>query len=111
MSEHTTFLHCIRAGDLMADWLEEGNNSVRLRIRVQPRAAATSIAGEYGDALRIRVAAPPVDGAANHELVRFLAKRLRVPASAITIVHGHTGRTKLLDVQGVTPESVRRLLI
>ena len=65
-----------------------------MRVRVQPRAGRTEIAGVRGDALRIRVAAPPVDGAANRELIRFLARRLRLPRSAVEVRGGLRGRNK-----------------
>jgi uncharacterized protein (TIGR00251 family) len=57
----------------------------------------------HGDALRVRLAAPPVDGAANEALTRFLAERLRVPRSAVRLVSGETSRTKLVDVDGLDP--------
>ena len=78
---------------------------VRLRIRVQPRASRTEVAGPHGDELRIRLAAPPVDGAANEALVRFLAERLGVARSRVTIVAGHTGRSKLVEVEGIGPDA------
>jgi uncharacterized protein (TIGR00251 family) len=85
-------------------------SGITLRVRVQPRASRTDVAGPYGDALRIRVAAPPVDGAANDELIRFLATRLGVPRSAITIVSGATGRSKVAAVEGIgASEAARRL--
>ena len=62
------------------------SSPVVLAVHVQPRAPRTEVVGRYGDALKIRVHAPPVDGAANAELVRFLAERLGVPRSAVTIV-------------------------
>ncbi|OGU11065.1 MAG: hypothetical protein A2W29_02300, partial [Gemmatimonadetes bacterium RBG_16_66_8] len=69
------------------------------------------IAGRHGDAIRIRLAAPPVDGAANTELVKFLAERLGVPRSAITIVRGASGRRKTVSVDGLTTDRVQRLLV
>ena len=77
---------------------------IQLTIRVQPRAARTEIVGEHGGALKIRVAAPPVDGAANETLVRFLAERLGVSRSAVTISGGASGRAKVMRVAGITPE-------
>ena len=63
-----------------------------------------------GDAIRLRLTAPPVHGAANDALVRFLAGLLEVPRSAVELVAGHTGRSKLVDVNGITPgEAARRL--
>lgn len=80
-------------------------------MHVVPRSKTTELAGRYGDAVRIRLAAPPVDGAANAELVRFVAKRLGVSRSAVTIVRGATGRRKTLAVNGVTADRVERLLL
>lgn len=82
----------------------------RIRVRVQPRASRTESAGIHGDALRIRVAAPPVDGAANLALVRFLADRLRVPQRAVTVVRGAAAREKDVEVTGVGPEAAARAL-
>ena len=79
-------------------------------MHVVPRARTTAVAGRHGDALKIRLAAPPVDGAANEELVRFLAERLAVPRSAITIATGHTGRRKTVKIAGVeTADALRTL--
>jgi uncharacterized protein (TIGR00251 family) len=74
---------------------------VRLRIHVQPGASRTEIAGHHGDALRIRVATPPVDGRANDALVRYLADRLDVPRRTVEIVAGMTSRRKVVDVSGI----------
>lgn len=79
-------------------------------MRVQQRAARTEIIGAHGDALKIRVAAPPVDGAANEALGRFLARQLGVPRAAVAVVSGQGGRTKVLRVTGITlAEAVERL--
>jgi hypothetical protein len=69
-------------------------------VHVQPNARRTQVAGRHGDAIKIRVAAPPVDGAANAELVRFLAEHLNVPRSAFEIVRGGGGRRKQVRVAG-----------
>ncbi len=74
---------------------------MRLQVQVQPRASRTEVAGPHGGALRIRLAAPPVDGEANAELVAFLARRLGVPKAAVTIVRGESGRRKVVAVAGV----------
>ena len=74
-----------------------------LRVIVVPRASRTEIAGEHGDALKIRLAAPPVDGAANDELIAFLAKRLGVPRGALTIAAGATSRRKSVRVESLAP--------
>lgn len=82
----------------------------RIRVRVQPRAAHTGVVGLHGDAVRIRVAAPPVDGAANEALVRFLAERLEVPRRAVLLAHGTGSRDKIVDVTGLAPDRASRLL-
>lgn len=79
---------------------------VRLTLHVQPRAARTEIVGLHGDALKLRLAAPPVDGAANDALIRFLAERLGVSRSALTLVSGATSRRKVVEVAGMTAETV-----
>ena len=79
-------------------------------MRVQPRASRTELAGRYGDALKIRLAASPVDGAANEALVRFLAERLKVPRSSVALMAGAGARAKVLAVTGIGLEqAVRRL--
>ncbi len=98
------------ASNLIPVWLQADAYIVRLRVRVQPRASRTEVAGAYGDALRIRVAAPPVDGEANEELVRWLAKCLGVARSRVRIVSGETGRNKVIAVEGVTTAQVERAL-
>jgi uncharacterized protein (TIGR00251 family) len=79
-------------------------------VHVVPRARATMVAGRHGDALKIRLAAPPVDGAANDELVRFLAEQLGVPRSAVTITTGHTGRRKTVKITGIETAAALRAL-
>jgi len=79
-------------------------------VRVQPRASRTEVAGPHGDAVRIRLTAPPVDGAANEALVRFLAERLEVPRSAVRIEGGTSGRSKVVAIDGIDPDTaIRRL--
>jgi uncharacterized protein (TIGR00251 family) len=90
---------------------EQRNESVRVRIRVQPRASRTEIAGEHDGALKVRVAAPPVDGAANEELVRFIAKRMGVAQSRVRVTTGETGRSKVIEIDGVDVHSVRMALL
>ncbi len=83
---------------------------VELQLQVQPRASRTEVAGPHGGALKIRLAAPPVDGEANDELIRFLAKVLGVPRSAVEIVSGETGRRKRVRVAGADAAFVRERL-
>ena len=81
-----------------------------LVVRVQPRASRNEIAGISGGAIRIRLMAPPVEGAANDALVRLLAARLDLPRSALALISGQTGRTKVVAVEGVSAEEVGRRL-
>jgi len=67
--------------------------------------------GLHGDALRIRLSAPPVDGAANEALIRYLAERLGLPRSAVELVSGASGRRKVLRIGGVTAETASRALL
>ncbi len=90
--------------------LEQRGDAVRLSVRAQPRASRSEIVGEHDGALKVRLAAPPVDGEANRELVRFLAKRLGVAPSRVSVVAGESGRSKVVEVAGVTVEVVERLL-
>lgn len=80
-------------------------------VHVVPRAKQTAVAGTHGDAVRICVAAPPVDGAANAELVRFLADRLRVPRAAVAITAGAGGRRKTVTITGLNAGALRRALL
>jgi uncharacterized protein (TIGR00251 family) len=81
-----------------------------LRVRVQPRAKKSELAGEREGALVVRVNAPPVDGKANAALCKLLAKRLGVPASAVSVVRGQTSRDKLVEVVGIASEELRARL-
>jgi uncharacterized protein (TIGR00251 family) len=82
-----------------------------LRVRVQPRSARDALAGERDGALVVRLKAPPVDGAANEALARFLGARLEVPASAVRIVSGARGRNKLVAVNGIDAATARARLV
>jgi uncharacterized protein len=83
---------------------------VRVDVHVQPRASKTEIVGMHGGAVKIRLAAPPVDGAANAALVEFVAARLGIAKSRVRVVAGLTGRRKVLQIEGVTAESVAAAL-
>jgi hypothetical protein len=83
---------------------------VRVSVRVQPRASANEVAGIHGDGLRIRLTAPPVEGAANDALVDFLAKSLGIARRDITIVAGSSSRSKIVELTGITEDRVRSLL-
>ena len=81
-----------------------------LDVWVQPRASRDELAGVQGDALKLRVAAPPVDGEANEAVVRLLAKATGLPRSALEIVRGQSGRRKTVRLQGLEVEEARRRL-
>jgi uncharacterized protein (TIGR00251 family) len=78
----------------------EKDRGLTFAVRIIPRASRSEIAGEYNGALRIRIAAPPVDGAANRELVRLLAKSFKLPQNAIEIVSGAGSKNKIVHVSG-----------
>ena len=82
----------------------------RLTIKVHPRAKRSALAGRIGDAWKLSLAAPPVDGKANEECVRFLAELAGVPRSRVRIVMGLTSRVKVVEFEGVTQEDLERLL-
>jgi len=84
---------------------------VRLKIRVQPRASRTGVVGVHDDALKIRLSSPPVDGAANRELIAYLSKRLRRPKSAIEIESGDRGRLKTVRVNDIGVQDARAALL
>jgi uncharacterized protein (TIGR00251 family) len=81
-----------------------------LTVRVVPRAGRTSIAGWRGDALLIRVAAAPVDGAANDSLIAFIAERLKCPKRDVSLVSGARSRDKRLQIAGLTDADLARRL-
>jgi uncharacterized protein len=82
-----------------------------LQVRVIPRASRSRVDGERGGAILIRLAAPPVDGAANDALVAFLSDVLRVPRRDVTIVSGHTSRDKRVRIAGIDESAVRNMLL
>jgi uncharacterized protein (TIGR00251 family) len=84
--------------------------AVTFRVRVQPRARRTAIAGEHAGAVKLRVASPPVDGKANEECRRFLAGLVGVSASSVEIISGDSSRDKLIRIQGVSADRVRDAL-
>jgi hypothetical protein len=81
-----------------------------IAVRVAPRASRTELAGRHGDALKIRLAAPPVDGAANAELIRLVARLVGVARSDVSIIRGGQSRDKLVLVAGVDAWQLRSVL-
>jgi uncharacterized protein (TIGR00251 family) len=77
-------------------FFQEDSNGIILKVFIQPRSSKNMIAGQHGDALKIKLTAPPVDDAANRMCIQYLAKCLKIPKSYIEIISGHTSRTKRL---------------
>ncbi len=90
--------------------LQESNNGITLNVRVVPRSSRNQIIGVEGDVLKIKLTAPPVEGAANAALIEFIADWLGVRRSAVSIVSGDKARNKIVRVAGVTIEQVRAQL-
>lgn len=87
----------------------ESGGALTFRVRVVPRASQTAAAGVHDGALKVRVAAPPVEGAANEELTRFLARALGVPARSVEVVGGRASKTKVVRAAGAKAEDLLRL--
>ncbi len=94
----------------MALDLRDTPDGVTLRVRVQPRASKDALAGEREGALVVRLSAPPVEGAANEALARFLGRTLGIAPSAVEVVRGATGRHKLVAIAGLDAASTRQRL-
>jgi uncharacterized protein len=87
----------------------ERDGALQFTVRVVPRAPQSRVVGEHAGALRVRVAAPPVDGAANEELVRTLARAFDVPTRDVEITGGHASKLKQVRVAGATRVQLERL--
>ena len=90
--------------------MNETAGGVTFAIKVQPRARRNAVVGELGDALKIALTAPPVDGRANEACVEFLAERLKLPRASITIAAGESSRNKVIRVMGITAAELRKRL-
>ena len=94
----------------MADWLREtADGSLLLALHIQPGAKQTGFAGLHGEAMKLRLAAPPLEGRANAALCAFLAEFCGVPKSAVMLVSGETSRAKRVRVEGATSAAMARL--
>ncbi len=89
--------------------VEFQNQRVVLNCHLQPKARADEVVGLHGDALKIRITAPPVDGKANQHLIRFLAKLFQVRQQDVELLSGETSRSKRLAIHNVTelPETLK----
>ena len=86
--------------------VQDTKDGAILTVHAQPKASSTECVGIHGDAIKIRVAAPPVDGAANDELIRFLARQLSIPYTSVRIHSGAGGRHKRIFIKGVNAQLV-----
>lgn len=93
----------------MVEFTEKADGLV-LTVRVIPRASKSEIVGDYGGALKVRISSPPVDGAANAELIKIFAKTFDVSKNQIEILSGQTSKTKQVKIHGVSSESLQRFL-
>ena len=87
--------------------IRETTEGVTFAVKVHPRAKKNAITGELGDALKVSLTAPPVEGRANEACIEFFAELLRVPRSSVTIASGQSSRNKVIRVAGVTGQYVR----
>lgn len=90
--------------------LRQTSHGVQFALKVQPRASRTALLGVLGEAVKLGITAPPVDGKANAAVVEFFAELFDVAKSAVTIVAGETGRNKVIAVRGITVEQARAKL-
>lgn len=90
--------------------VQNGSQGVCFAVRVHPRAKKDAITGKLGDALKVSLTTPPVEGRANEACIEFFAKLLKVPRSSVTIASGQTSRNKVIRVAGVSAEEVRTRL-
>jgi uncharacterized protein (TIGR00251 family) len=94
-----------------AGWLKVSHAGVLLNLHVQPGAKRSEVVGLHGAALKIRLAAPPVDGKANACLVSFLAETLRLSRSSISLISGQSSRSKRVTVTNLAADEVRNRLL
>lgn len=95
----------------MKIWLTEQPDGIRLTLHVQPGARKSEISGEHGDALKVRLAAPPVEGKANAALLLWLAQYLQVPCKAVSLLSGERNRHKVVAIHGIdATTALQRLL-
>jgi uncharacterized protein (TIGR00251 family) len=90
--------------------IHEGRTDISFAIKVHPRAKKNAIMGEIGDALRVSLTAPPIDGRANQACIEFFAKLLKVPRSSVTIASGLSSRNKVIRVAGISAAELRKRL-
>jgi len=92
-------------------WLRQSGAVAIMAVHAVPRAAADAVQGLHGDALKIRLNAPPVDGKANEALIRFLAGKLRVPKGSVVLKSGFNQRRKVIAISGISIAEVEKRLL
>lgn len=92
-------------------WLRTSGEGVLLTLHIQPGAKRTEVVGLHGEALKLRLAAPPTDGKANEALIVYLAEKLDIPKSRLTLASGQTSRSKRVAVSGVDAVEVASRLL
>jgi uncharacterized protein len=90
--------------------IRELSGGVSLGIRVHPRAKRNAITGEFGDALKVSLTAPAIEGRANDACIEFFSKLLKVPRSSVTIASGQSNRNKVIRVAGISAAEVRKTI-
>jgi uncharacterized protein len=88
--------------------IQESHGGVTFAVKIHPRARKNAITGEVGDALKLSLTAPPIDGRANQACIEFFAKLLNLPRSSVTIASGRTSRRKIIRVIGMSAEEIRK---
>lgn len=92
-------------------WIRETDEGTLFKVAVQPKGAKNAILGLQGDALKIKLTAPPVEGAANKMCIAFVAKTLKVPKADVAIVQGERSRSKTIRVRSLAKKEVESLLL
>ena len=90
--------------------IRDNDAGVTFAIKIHPRAKKNAITGQIGDALKLSLTAPPIEGRANDACIEFFAKLLKVSRSSVTIASGQTGRNKVIRIAGLSAEELRKRL-
>jgi len=106
MSTKQPSTSCATSDEAWPAWLRPSAGGVSIALIVQPNAKRNEVVGAHGDALKIKIAAPPVEGAATEALLEFIAARLGVKRQAVEILRGATNRQKVVLVHGTTAEAI-----
>ena len=87
------------------------NDAAKIDVVIQPKSSRDEVVGLHGNAIKIKLTAPPVDGKANSALISFLAKKLKIPKTSIIIIRGQASRHKTLSIDGIDPQRAKEQLI